>query len=224
MVQPARAAYFFIEEGKERCFQEDITLHQVLRMSYSMHDKAVLDDASEGTSECKITVKNPDGKVVKEHALLKDNHEGVLAMAAQSEGSHSVCMKCESQSYFGKQRKMRWSIVFDVLGTGLSSVPDVKKLASVANLKKPQDGIEQLLERVSAIFNENDYERNFEAKFVRASDAVNSDITGFKVFQIILIIGVSAFQITHLAQFLKSRMLDCGIGCMPMFHKRGPTV
>merc|ERR1719352_2064064 len=135
-------------------------------MTYSMHDKEVLEEGSEVSSECKIIMKNPDGKVVKEHALVSDNHKGALAHAAQESGSIAVCLKCYKENWFGG-RKMRWSIAFDVLGEKSAGVPDLKAAASVKQLQGTQAGIEELVERISAINTENEYEKTFEGQFVR---------------------------------------------------------
>merc|ERR1712187_533494 len=35
----ARGAYFYVDAGIDRCFNRDIALHQVLKMTYSMHEK-----------------------------------------------------------------------------------------------------------------------------------------------------------------------------------------
>merc|ERR1740138_866770 len=134
-------------------------------MTYSMHDKEVLHETAEKPSDCKITLKNPNGEVVKEHALGSDNHMGALAHSAQISGEHSVCMKCQAQDWlnFGG-RKMRWSIAFDILGGeagGLGGAPDPARLASLAHLKGAQAGVEELVERLQAISSENDYEKYF---------------------------------------------------------------
>merc|ERR1719247_1449274 len=76
LVPNTEAAYFYVEEGNEKCFEENILQHQVLKMTYSMHDKEVLDSGNKETaSECKITIKSPTGQAVKEHALVTDNHQ-----------------------------------------------------------------------------------------------------------------------------------------------------
>lgn len=214
LVPGSQAAYFYVEEGHEKCFNENILKHQVLRMTYSMHDKEVLDKGKETSSECKIKVSNPDGKVVKEHALVSDNHQGVLAHAAQVPGEHSICLTCQPQEWFGR-RKMRWSIAFDILGESSVGAPDLQKVASMNQLQSTQAGVEELIERISAISTENEYEKTFEGQFVRASDAVNTDVAAFKLVQVLLITIVTAFQIHHLSRFLqRHRLFDCG-GCLP---------
>lgn len=213
-----QGAYFFVEEGQEKCFKEHILFHQVLRMTYSMHDKEVLEQDKATRSDCKITMKNPNDQVVKEHALMTDNHQGALAHAAQVEGEHTVCMMCQPQAWFGR-RKMRWSIAFDVLGEESTVTPDLKTAASMVHIQGTQVGVEELIERISAISTENDYEKGFEGQFVRTSDAVNTDVAAFKLVQVLLITIVTAFQIHHLSRFLqRHRMFDCG-GCLPFSHK-----
>eukprot|EP00931_Biecheleriopsis_adriatica_P065154 TRINITY_DN39787_c0_g1_i1.p1 TRINITY_DN39787_c0_g1~~TRINITY_DN39787_c0_g1_i1.p1 ORF type:complete len:238 (+),score=47.61 TRINITY_DN39787_c0_g1_i1:23-715(+) len=221
LVSLAQSAYFMVEEGSEKCFQQDVLGHQVLRIIYSMNDKEVLHMA-----ECRILVKNPAGEVVKDHALT-DVHEGALAHVPKVEGMHSICVHCAGQGgFFGigaDNRKLRWSIAFDVLGaTGSGLLPDPKNLASLSQVKDTQASVDVILERLNAISTENEYEKTFEAKFVKASEAVNTDVAAFKFLQILLITGVAAFQIHNLAKFLhKNKFLDC---CLPMVARAKPTV
>lgn len=217
----ARAAYFFVEEGSERCFQQDVLENQVLRIAYSMQDKEVLSGA-----ECKILVKSPAAEVVKDHALV-DSHDGVLALIPKSEGAHSICVHCAAKdrlaSWVGAGRKLRWSIAFDVLGaSSLGLLSDPKNVAHLSDLKGAQAQVDLLLERINAISTENDYEKAFEAKFVKASEAVNMDVAAFKFLQIILITGVTAFQIHNLAKFLqRNKFLEC---CLPIAMRMKPVI
>mmetsp|Transcript_105245 Transcript_105245/g.280185 ORF Transcript_105245/g.280185 Transcript_105245/m.280185 type:complete len:281 (-) Transcript_105245:32-874(-) len=218
---PARGAYFYVVEGSERCFQEDLVEHQVLRMSYTMHAEKEISTHHEPRPdpECIIALKDPRGKAVKEHAVVNGSLIGALAHAAQEAGPHQVCLSCEPQEWFNR-RKLPWSISFDVLGgTGIHGAMDPSKMSSLASLnafKGTQAGIDLLMERVSAISSENEYERTFEARFMKASEAVNMDVATFKVLEVILVTVVTAYQIHHLAKFLQRSHLDSCGGCLPM--------
>lgn len=202
-------AYFLVEEGHERCFEESILEHQVLKVSYTMHDKDLLDKDHEKPSECKIIFKNPIAEVIKEHFLIAGDHKGALAHAAQAEGSHTVCILCTPQGWFDR-REMRWTLAFDVLGEGSHGTPDVATVVSLSQFQSATAGVEELLERISAVKMENDHEKSLESKFVRTSEAVNTDLFAFKLVQILLLVGVTAFNIHHLSRFLKrSSVFDC---------------
>merc|ERR1719263_1824038 len=115
---------------------------------------------------------------------------------------------------------MRWSIAFDVLGENSAGAMDIRTAASLKQLQGTQANIEELIERLSAISTENDFEKTFEGQFVRTSDAVNSDVAVFKLLQVLLITVVTAFQIHHLSHFLqRHRLFDCG-GCLPFAAKQ----
>ncbi|CAK9097977.1 unnamed protein product [Durusdinium trenchii] len=185
-----------------------------------MNDKEVLNKA-----ECKILVKSPSDEVVKDHALV-DSHDGVLALVPKEPGPYSICVKCAGQgllSSLGGGRKLRWSIAFEVLGaSSLGLLPDPRNAAHLSHLKGTQAQVDVLLERINAISVENDYEKAFEAKFVKASEAVNMDVAAFKFLQIILITGVTAFQIHNLAKFLqRNKFLEC---CLPIAMRMKPMV
>jgi len=131
---------------------------------------------------------------------------------------HQICVACEPQEWLSR-RKTRWSVSFDILGEGFDGAADASKLGSLASLsafKGTQAGVELLMERVSAISSENEYERNFEARFMLTSEAVNMDVQAFKILEIVLITGITAFQIHHLAKFLQRSHLDSCVGCLPM--------
>jgi len=210
---PARSAYFMVEEGSEKCFQQDLLQHQVLRIVYNMNDKEVLHMA-----DCRILVKNPEEQVVKDHALGTDLHEGALALVTKGEGLHSICAHCAGPgSIFTmeEKKKLRWSIALDVLGDdGSGLLPDPKNLASLSHFKDAKASMDLLMERMEAIRGENDFEKNFEARFVKTSEAVNTDMAAFKFLQILLITGVATFQVYNLSQFLhRSKFLTC---CLPL--------
>eukprot|EP00449_Zooxanthella_nutricula_P008839 CAMPEP_0198503674 /NCGR_PEP_ID=MMETSP1462-20131121/10042_1 /TAXON_ID=1333877 /ORGANISM="Brandtodinium nutriculum, Strain RCC3387" /LENGTH=158 /DNA_ID=CAMNT_0044232807 /DNA_START=13 /DNA_END=486 /DNA_ORIENTATION=+ len=158
-----------------------------------MHDKEVLhESADESTkSQCKILIHDPNGRVVKEHALQSHNAEDSLAFFAQGNGEYQVCVVCSSAEWFAmSRRKMRWSVAFDVLGSGGMGELDPKRLASLSHLKDTHATIEQVLQRVQAISTENEYEQAAERRFVKTSEAVNTDVAAFKVLQIMLVTGV----------------------------------
>jgi len=215
LAAPVRAAYFLVEDGKERCFTENILNHQVLRMRYSMRDTVVLVDRDIKKSQCRIFVRNPSGKVVMEHVLLERNVQDALAFLAQAEGEHKICLICDSEDWFGLQRKeTKWSIAFDVIGAGGIGDADPARLASLAHLKGTQALVEVALSRVQALSSENEYEQAAEARFVRTSEAVNFDVRAFKVLQVMLILFVTAFQLQNLARFLRKNAMGC-MGCLP---------
>lgn len=221
LVGASRAAYFTVEEGSEKCFQQSVLTHQVLRVTYSMNDKEVLHMA-----ECRILVKNPDNEVVKDHAVGPSSHEGALALIPKVEGSFSVCCRCAGQGSFftlSESKKLRWTIAFDVLGEMSSGLlPNPKNTASLNDLKGTRTAVDLLLERINAISSENEYERTFESKFVKASEAVNTDMAAFKFLQILLISGVAAFQVHNLSKFIKSTdLLAC---CLPTIMRSAKPV
>ncbi|CAE7264566.1 rlmJ [Symbiodinium necroappetens] len=101
-------------------------------------------------------------------------------------------------------------------------LPDPKNAASLSLLKGTQAQVDLILERINAISTENDYERSFESKFVKTSEAVNMDVAAFKFLQILLITGVAAFQIHNLAKFLRrNKFLEC---CLPLAMRSKPAV
>jgi len=215
MVVPSRGAYFYVVEGTDKCFQQQVVEHQVLRMSYVMHgDK---ESTTDEEPDCRIILKDPHEKVVKEHAVVNSTREGALAHAAQEDGPHQVCLSCEPKEWFSR-RKLQWSVAFDILGQGFRGPLDARTMKSLATLsafKGTQAGVELLMDRVSAISSENDYERNFEVKFMKTSEAVNTDVAMFKVLEVVLITAVTAYQIHHLAKFLQRSHLDSCGGCLP---------
>jgi len=213
-----QSAYFRLEEGKMRCFEKEVLEHEVLRIQYSMIDKEVLQADPKHRSDCRVFVKDQNGKAIKEHALGEDHKEDVLVVLPQHPGEHSICLECASDEWFGKKRYMRWSVAFEVLGddTSPGEQPNLEKLATFGKLKGAQAGIDDVISRVVAISTENAYEKRFEAKFTKTSDAVNTDVAAFKVLQIMLVAGVTAYQLHSMLKFLKSSAVTC---CLPMRGK-----
>jgi len=227
LLERASGAYFLVEEGAEKCFIEDLLAHQVLRMKYSMKDKEVLHATADDKtrSHCKIFVKSPSGDAIKEHALGGDDHDDALAVMTQEEGKHTMCVHCTNEEWLNfNKRKMRWSVAFDVLGSGgMGEVDPGARLVSLSRWKGTQTEVDDVAARLSAISQENDYEKRFETKFVRTSEAVNTDVAAFKILQILLVAGVTIFQLHHLSRFLKKNHLAC-TSCLPTIRKSGPAV
>jgi len=210
-----QGAYFRLEEGKVRCFEKNVLEHEVLRIQYSMIDKEVLQADPKHRSDCRIFVKDKNDKAVKEHALGEDHKEDVLVVLPQHTGEHSICLECASDEWFGKKRYMRWSLSFEVLGdeTSPGQAPNLERLATFGKLKGAQAGIEDVISRVVAISTENAYEKRFEGKFTKTSESVNTDVAAFKILQIMLVAGVTAYQLNNMIKFLRSSSVTC---CLPM--------
>lgn len=225
LLTPSHGAYFYLEEGTEKCFKENVPEHQVLKAQYGMLDTEVFQtDGSKKPAECKIIVKDPQEKIVKEHAVTKDNAKGKLAYVSQLHGEHDICLICTQKEWF-HNRKMRWSISFDILGTDggeattaaevqhqMSQMTQEKALgspdrATVEQVKGTQGKVQELIERVEAISAENEYEKMQEADFRDQSEAVNSRVSWFSLLEILLIGGCTAFQILHLSSWLKRHQL-----------------
>mmetsp|Transcript_1915 Transcript_1915/g.4901 ORF Transcript_1915/g.4901 Transcript_1915/m.4901 type:complete len:240 (-) Transcript_1915:11-730(-) len=218
----ANAAHFVVPAGDEKCFTESLLTHQVLRASYKMWDKDMLeenlgDKGDEG--ECKILVQDPEGTVRKEHAVLLEKPAGNLVFTANTEGVHSVCLRCQSEGWAGMD--IRWSIAFDVLEKpampGMSG--DLKEAVSADKLASAQEMLEDALYRLVAVHSENSYEGDFEAQFARKSQAVNTDVAAVKIVQVLLLAGCGAFQMQHLGKWLRrNHLLDC-TSCLPMRNR-----
>jgi len=205
-----------LEEGRQRCFQKQILEKEVLRIQYNMQDKEVLQKDPKHRSDCRIFVKTEGGVVIKEHALGQDHHVDVMALVTKHPGQHHICLECANDEWFGAKRNMRWSLNFEILGedeTPSGQEPDKDRMATLAKMKNAQVGVDDLISRMIAISTENAYEKTFEAKFNRASEAVNTDVASFKMIQIVFLAACTAYQLKRMIAFLRSSHITC---CLPM--------
>mmetsp|Transcript_39044 Transcript_39044/g.71093 ORF Transcript_39044/g.71093 Transcript_39044/m.71093 type:complete len:243 (+) Transcript_39044:92-820(+) len=217
----ANGAHFLVQEGVDKCFTESLLTHQVLRASYKLLDKEMLEastgEAGDDTAEaeCKILVQDPERTVRKEHAVLLEKPSGDLVFTASTEGVHSVCLRCKHEGWTGQD--IRWSIAFDVLEQpGLPGLGgDLRDAAPADKLAGAQEMLEDILYRLAAVHSENSYETDFEAQFSRKSQAVNTDVAAVKIVQVLLLAGCAAFQMQHLGKWLRrNHLLDCA-SCLP---------
>lgn len=211
-------AFFELEEGAEKCFASELNENWVLRVTYSMHNKEALKPTEAKGQGCAMFIRNPEDAVVKEHAVEKETVEGVLALVTKTSGRHKVCLTCPGWEWFAK-KKTRWALRFDVLGENhevmdFNNPVDAKRLASFPKFKGAQQSIDDAIARIAALKGQNEIEKNAEVKFVRTSEAVNTDVSAFKVVQILLVAGVTMFQIRHMSMFLRKTHMEC-LSCLP---------
>eukprot|EP00451_Oxyrrhis_marina_P018376 CAMPEP_0204342456 /NCGR_PEP_ID=MMETSP0469-20131031/24150_1 /ASSEMBLY_ACC=CAM_ASM_000384 /TAXON_ID=2969 /ORGANISM="Oxyrrhis marina" /LENGTH=154 /DNA_ID=CAMNT_0051327359 /DNA_START=433 /DNA_END=897 /DNA_ORIENTATION=- len=148
---------------------------------------------------------SPGGGVEKKELELP---AGRLAIVSKSAGDHDMCLTCGHGEWFHKAEKLKVTIAFDILGS--ESLADVAEGAlSAGRLSTTGEAIRELLERVHAIHDENEYEKFEEADFRRMSESVNNRVMLFSVLQVLLMIGCSLYQMYSLVDFMmKSRTFN----------------
>uniref|UniRef100_A0A7S1AGK8 GOLD domain-containing protein n=1 Tax=Noctiluca scintillans TaxID=2966 RepID=A0A7S1AGK8_NOCSC len=211
-------AYLLVDEGREKCFFEHVLQHEVLKTTYSASVDLGNQEVPDSV-QCQFLVTDPSQKALKDTFVLSAGKgDSALAFAAQTGGDHKICVSCSGTAHlWGTGTQTRWTLNFDVVGEQSENPFSNTKGASLTRMQDTHSGVEELIERLTAIADDNDYERTLDSEWSKASERVGSHVVGVKLMQALLIGCVTAFQVRHMALFLqRHRSLDC---CLPIgFH------
>eukprot|EP00929_Paragymnodinium_shiwhaense_P098205 TRINITY_DN59724_c0_g1_i1.p1 TRINITY_DN59724_c0_g1~~TRINITY_DN59724_c0_g1_i1.p1 ORF type:complete len:212 (+),score=66.11 TRINITY_DN59724_c0_g1_i1:100-735(+) len=194
LLAQARAAYFHVHEGEEKCFVETVPAQQVLTVQYRHRDNPGV--------ACMIIFKDPRNTQVFSKRVGPDEKEtSKAAYMAQKKGDHKVCVQCQGSKWF-QTTALKWELKVDMGDTEFSKNP-----ATRGDLRSVERTALSTLARVEAIAAENDYEKAAEMDFRNVSESMNSHVIWVAVFIIVLEGGLAAWQVSHLLAFFGKEKL-----------------
>ena len=224
----ANAVYFFVSDSKESCFLQEgkfavlltfeircpshasathtripflrtVPEDTAVQASYANLDRDMLGVGSDGhPTTIHVTVTDPDKQVVLSHEAQR---KGVVAWTSSKEGEHVVCVSVQNNNKSG--RKFRFGMTFKQGKTE----KDYATMAKQEHLSAIIVEIRKLSDRVVARQQEQEYQRHLEEKFRDESEAMNVKVIYWSIFQLVVVLGSSAFQIYRLRSFFKTKKL-----------------
>merc|ERR1712154_26398 len=138
--------------------------------------------------------------VVSEQALTEN--EGRIAFSSEHAGDHRVCFGVNR----GNERERREYKMEIHIDSG-EHAHDYDKLARVEHLSTIEVELRRLNDKIRAIRNEQQYQKQREEDFRDTSESTNSKVVWLSIVQTIILLGCGAFQIWHLRQFFTSKKL-----------------
>jgi hypothetical protein len=191
--------YFLLDEGKEKCFLEEIPKDTLVMASYKIEPATQQAIASATTLTVKVKVLDNEAKLVLEREMGAENR---VAFTSQTSGEHKLCFSSPSSRWFGKL-SLRFFLDIQV-GEGATNYEEIARQEHLSVLEIT---IRRLNDRVKDIRAEQNYQRNREISFRNTSESTNSRVMWWAVIQTVILVGTGLWQITHLKNFFKAKKL-----------------
>lgn len=187
-------AYFYVKEGVDKCFVENITTNVVLTTTYDNFDlKDVI---------CLITIKNESGRVLYSHDTSKIR-KGKMSYLSKHEGLHYICVSCPSTNWF-KSNLIKWKLSVEVGG---GTDIDLKNVATKSQLSQTLNILEGLQSKFTSMKYQQTYQKNLANDMYTYNELVRKKMFFCYIMEIVLLVTVTIYSIIHLKNYFKSQKL-----------------
>eukprot|EP00919_Chromeraceae_sp_WS-2016_P054008 GHVR01128206.1.p1 GENE.GHVR01128206.1~~GHVR01128206.1.p1 ORF type:complete len:205 (-),score=36.13 GHVR01128206.1:97-711(-) len=194
LIVGVESAYFFVSEGSEKCFIENVPVNQVMTVSYNNLENPGV--------ACTVIFRDTSGRQVFSKEVTHPNYSGRVAYMTKESGEHKVCISCSSGRWFTTSL-LKWTFSIE-LGDSDINPEDVAKKEHISNVEAQ---LRNLLKRLDSISAENDYEKLQEEEFRDMSETINIRVMWFSMLQLMLIAASTVFQVFHLTRFFQQQKL-----------------
>ena len=188
--------YWLLPANLEKCFLEEIPGETLVVVTYKSLDHERLSE----DSGLLVLVRDPFDNIVSEQALTEA--EGRVAFTSEHQGAHRICFGLQGDGDGrGDEFKMESHI-----DSG-EHAHDYDKLARVEHLSTIEVELRRLNDKIRAIRNEQQYQKQREEEFRNTSENTNWKVIVWSVLQTVVLVLCGLFQIWHLKQFFTSKKL-----------------
>lgn len=198
LVLGAQAINFYLLEGTEKCFIQDLTSGSVILGEYNLIDPPPADAPENVAVTLKVT--DPNALLLVTRSV---RGPGKFSFTSQIQGSHRICVQSPSGGWFGTAKKSRFSLKLDSTDDNLAH----DKIVSKEEIGHLKDISSQIVTRLQEVEKGQEYSREKEAKFRDESEDINSRIMWFTIFQTLVILIAGVWQILSLRSFFISRKI-----------------
>ena len=192
----ASALYWLLPSDQEKCFLEEIPAETLVVVTYKSLDHAQLANGQ----DLFAMVRDPFDNVISEQVLIEN--EGRIAFSSEHSGDHRVCFGINTEQN-NDLREYKMEIHID---SG-EHAHDYDKLARVEHLSTIEVELRRLNDKIRAIRNEQQYQKQREEDFRDTSEATNANVVWWSIAQTIVLVACGLFQIWHLKQFFAAKKL-----------------
>ncbi|GME97496.1 hypothetical protein B5S28_g2211 [[Candida] boidinii] len=169
--------------GKQ-CFFENLNPNDELAVTFQVGDRSAT--ATEQLN-CDFWIQSPSGKILEK---LNDVTHGTVQAKADEQGKYEYCFSNEDSSMKTKD------VSFNVHGVIYVDVND----NSADNL---DSSVNKLMELVYSVKNEQNYIVVRERTHRNTAESTNSRVKYWSVFQLVVVVVNSLFQIFYLKRFFE---------------------
>jgi len=185
-------AYFYLTEGIERCFIEELPAQTILIADYQFPEAAA--------KQVNVRISGPDGSGIDETAEAV----GRLAFHSVVAGEHKVCIKSTSAAWPEASKSAKFFLKLEIHGNDAELTPDAAKKSDLSSLEQE---LETLDNQVDLILKDLEYAKTQEQHFRDQSERINLRIMWWSLFQTLLLLLSGVWQIVHLQNFFRAKKL-----------------
>eukprot|EP00922_Rhytidocystis_sp_ex-Travisia-forbesii_P057583 GHVS01085247.1.p1 GENE.GHVS01085247.1~~GHVS01085247.1.p1 ORF type:complete len:215 (+),score=28.63 GHVS01085247.1:226-870(+) len=187
-------AYFYVTEGTDKCFLENVPQSVALTVAYDNPD-------NHGVA-CAIIFRDPHGHQVFKREVLHTSPKGKVTHLTTVAGDHRVCISCPASKWISTEQ-LKWTLSIELGDTDIN----LEQVAKKEEVGVVEGRLHKLLNLVDTISAENDYERNQQEDFKYSSETVNSRVLWFAVGHILVLSVTTLFSVFHLTRFFRTQKL-----------------
>ncbi|AMD21845.1 HFL011Cp [Eremothecium sinecaudum] len=196
--------YYYSNGGESKCFNKELSKDAILRTSYSVQifDSQANDYIDPASNQVNV--------VVDVLEVFDDNHRvvhqtrgssGEFTFNAIESGEHLICLQPRMSGWLARS-KTKVNVEFQV---GSGSEIDSKKKEAMQVLHQR---VIDLIDKAMSIRGEQTLVREREAQFRDTSERTNSSAMWWAIITLIVMGGVSFWQLHHLRSFfVKQKVL-----------------
>jgi len=196
--------FFEMNEKETKCFIEELPEETLVIGKYRTQlldrNLNIYKETAPGVG-MHVEVKDPNKKVM----LARDyGADGKFTFTSHKPGEHSICIHSNSTKWKLLAHE-RMKIHLD-LQVGEGAV-DYKKVASSEKLTQLQLRVRQLMDQVTQIQKEQNYQRFREERFRSTSESTNTRVLWWSILQTFVLIGAGIWQMRHMRTFFEAKKL-----------------
>jgi len=196
----SNAFHFYVDSNHEKCFLEELSQDTVFLGVYRTEDYSEAAKAYMENTDLAVTVTVTDTATSNVLVKTKTASSGRFSFTASHSGEYQVCMRYDAGSWW-TSKSVR--IYLDtVIGEGAT-----KSYDAANKLKGVKQQVETLVDEVTNIRRENEYQREREVQFRDLSELVNARIVHWTIVQICILAVTCVWQLRHLKSFFTSKKL-----------------
>ena len=204
IIHDSFGVYFHIGEKEKKCFIEELPEDTMLTAVYKAE---LLDKKTQKYIESPpgmgmhVEVKDPNNKIILSKTY---GSEGNFYFTTHTPGEQQICIHSNSTKWSlfagGKIR-----VYLDIqIGENAN---DYNKIAQKEKLTELQLRVRQLIDQVTQIQKEQNYQRVREALFRKTSESTNSRVLWWSLAQTIILVLAGFWQMRHLKGFFEAKKL-----------------
>ncbi|KAJ3191686.1 emp24p/erv25p- protein [Irineochytrium annulatum] len=196
------ALYFILEGSEQKCFIEELPKETTVIGTYSSlewSDQAQLYQEN-SANIVSIVVEEQ----LNRHRLVeqKASNKGKFTFTTSEAGDHSICITANGGGGWFSSSKTKFYL--DLMFGDASHDTTSHTKTAVNDITSR---IRELNNRVDIIQREQRYQREREAEFRNASEAINAKVVNWTLAQVAVLVVTALWQIRHLKQFFVSKKL-----------------